>query len=83
MGSELSCESSTETLITEEFLPCGYEERKMVQNNRIHPYSAIGKLKFIFYNPSTKQKKWNWGTGFLITPEYVLTVAHLCKIRGS
>jgi hypothetical protein len=55
MGSKISSESSTETLITEEFLPFGYEERKMVQNNRIHPYSAIGKLKFIFYNPSTEQ----------------------------
>jgi hypothetical protein len=52
----------------------------MVENNKVHPYTAIGKLKVTFYNAQTKKSKWNFGTGFFFTPEHLLTVAHLFKI---
>jgi V8-like Glu-specific endopeptidase len=54
----------------------GFDERKMVENNRVHPYWSIGKIEVHFENPITKSIGSTHGTAFVISKEHIMTAAH-------
>ncbi len=59
-----------------ENLPKGFDERKMVENNKVHPYWSIGKIEVQFENPTTKSIGSIHGTAFVISKEHIMTAAH-------